>query len=37
MNKLKVACIFAEVEIVKYVSNMCTVQLQLDLSSNLVG
>jgi hypothetical protein len=37
MDKLKVACIFAKVEIVKYVSNMCTVRLQLDLSCNLVG
>jgi hypothetical protein len=37
MDKLKVACKFAKVEIVRYVSNMCTVRLQLDLSYNLVG
>jgi hypothetical protein len=37
MDKLKVVCIFAKVEIVRYVSNMCTVQLQFDLSCILVG
>jgi hypothetical protein len=37
MDKPKVACIFAKVGIVRYVSKMCTVLLQLELSCNLVG
>ena len=34
MNGFKVACIFAKVEFVGYVSNMCTVWLRLELSCN---
>ena len=34
MDGFKVACIFAKVEFVRYVSNMCTVRLQLELSCN---
>jgi hypothetical protein len=37
MDKLKVVWIFAKVEIVRYVLNMCTIWLQLDLSCNLLG
>jgi hypothetical protein len=37
MDKLKVACIFTKVEILRYVLNMYTIRLQLDLSCNLVG
>ena len=37
MDGFKVACIFAKVEFVEYVSNMCTVRLRLELSYNLVG
>ena len=36
MDSFKVACIFTKVEFIGYVSNMCIVWLQLDLSCNLV-
>ena len=34
MDGLKMTCIFAKVEFVGYVSNMCTVRLRLELSCN---
>ena len=37
MDGLKMTCIFAKVEFVGYVSNMCTVRLRLELSCNMVG
>ena len=37
MDGFKVACIFAKVEFVRYVSNMCTIRLRLKLSCNMVG
>ena len=37
MDGFKVACIFAKVEFVRYMSNMCTVRLLLELSCIMVG
>ena len=37
MDGFKVACIFAKVEFVGYVSNKCTIRLRLELSCNMVG
>ena len=37
MDGFKLACIFAKVEFVEYVSNMCTVRLRLELSYGRLG
>ena len=37
MDNFKVECIFANVEFVGYMSNMCTVQLRLELSYGRLG